>query len=208
MYMNSEHTKVLYENHPMMYGGRKKPLTKSLMAFGFMCGDGWYWPAMRFSDIVEAINVLCTPYGVRVEITEFKEKFATARCYYTVEYQLPLWKRVINWLLTPVVKITKDYTIGFWASDEQISLGNGIQEIMDVLVGRLEEECKHYCEECGEQFYPWDMSNRVMTTGWYRIVCRKCAQKNNWAYLPYPDDNKDPLAEEEKKLYRKEENKQ
>lgn len=196
--MNKEHTETLWGLAPILYGGRKKSIKENLMPFGFECGDGWFLPIRDLSIKLEAHNIMLKPFNLKIEATQVKEKYATLRFYYMVlptddEYYDP--ERV----LSP----EEEEKLG-----EQEVMMNYANLITDELVDKAEEECKHYCEECGEQFYPWDMSKRVMTTGWYRIVCRDCAQKNNWPHLPYPDDNKDPLAEEENKLYRKEENKQ
>jgi len=38
--MNTENTKKLFEKYPIIFGGHTKPLTESLMGFGFECGDG------------------------------------------------------------------------------------------------------------------------------------------------------------------------
>lgn len=40
--MREELEKKLYNEFPLLYGGRNKPLTESLMGFGCECGDGWY----------------------------------------------------------------------------------------------------------------------------------------------------------------------
>lgn len=196
--MDKKHSKQLYENHPIMYSGRRKPISKSLMGFGFMCGDGWYYPTARFSDIVEMINIFSIKRGVYIEILEFKEKFGTCRCYFVIEYKLPIWKRIANWLLCPIVKLTKNHLISFGPTDEQMAIGAGLSEVMDILVDRLENECMEVCEDCGTQFY--EGNPRVMTKGWINILCKRCAEKEGRDYVLYPDLNKDPFAEEENEL--------
>ena len=168
------------------------------MPFGFMCGDGWYWPIYRFSDIVEAINVLVSHFNVWVEITELKEKFGTCTIYFFINYRLSFWKRFVNWLLNPIVWLTKNYNIGFGPSEKQMALMSGLNEIVEKLVDECEKECMNYCEDCGLQFGSWNKDKRVATRGWISIICQDCAEKTNRLYVPYPDLNKDPLAEEQK----------
>lgn len=40
--MRRELTSKLYLRFPGIFKGRNKPMTESLMTFGFECGDGWY----------------------------------------------------------------------------------------------------------------------------------------------------------------------
>lgn len=40
--MNQENTKTLFEKYPKIFVDKDLPSTKSCMAFGFECGDGWY----------------------------------------------------------------------------------------------------------------------------------------------------------------------
>jgi hypothetical protein len=82
--MSPELTKQLYEKYPKIFAGHKKPITESLMAFGFECGDGWY----------NIIDTLCSwlqwntdknshidYYKPQVEAVQVKEKFGTLRFY-------------------------------------------------------------------------------------------------------------------------------
>lgn len=196
--MNKEHTQTLWRLAPILYGGRKKSINENLMPFGFECGDGWFLPIRDLSIKLEAHNIMLKPFKLKIEATQVKEKYATLRFYYAV-------------FPTDDDDYDPERTLSPEEEEEleaQSVMMNYASIVADEFIATAEKECMHYCEECGEQFCSWNMANRVMTTGWYRIVCAKCAQKNGWPFLPYPDDNKDPLAEEEKKLYRKEENKQ
>lgn len=40
--MNKENTQYLNKTYPKLYRGSKQPISKSLMRFGFECGDGWF----------------------------------------------------------------------------------------------------------------------------------------------------------------------
>jgi len=40
--MNKELSKKLYDDFPELYRGKDRPLTESLMCFGFECRDGWF----------------------------------------------------------------------------------------------------------------------------------------------------------------------
>lgn len=76
--MSPENTKHLYKKYPILYKGRTKPITESLMAFGFECGDGWFNLIDQLSAKLEVIsNEATSP----VEATQVKEKFASLRFY-------------------------------------------------------------------------------------------------------------------------------
>lgn len=95
--MLTEHESYLFESYPILYGGKDKPLTKSLMAFGFECGDGWFELLDDLSRKIEEINlkVASPPWyakawnwvrgktPVAVEAMQVKEKFGTLRFYYS-----------------------------------------------------------------------------------------------------------------------------
>jgi hypothetical protein len=70
--MNREHTQYLIENFPGLYAGVTKPLTESLMGFGFECGDGWF-------ELLKELSEKLEPYGV--EAVQVKEKFGGLRFY-------------------------------------------------------------------------------------------------------------------------------
>ena len=70
--MNSENTKYLIEHFPKLYAGVGKPLTESLMGFGFEVGDGWFELLKELSEKIE-------PY--EVEAVQVKEKFGGLRFY-------------------------------------------------------------------------------------------------------------------------------
>lgn len=72
--MNAEHTKYLIEHFPNLYRGVTKPLTESLMGFGFECGDGWF-------ELIKELSEKLEPLGV--EALQVKEKWGTLRFYLT-----------------------------------------------------------------------------------------------------------------------------
>lgn len=78
--MNSSNTKKLFESFPKLYAGRDKPITQSLMPFGFECGDGWFDLIYNLSECissyVESNNV------APVEVIQVKEKYGSLRFYY------------------------------------------------------------------------------------------------------------------------------
>ena len=68
-------------------------------------------------------------------------------------------------------------------------------------IDQAEKECMDVCEDCGTRFYKGNP--RVMTTGWISILCEECAKKGNRDYVLYPDTSKDPLADVDRKVFRK-----
>lgn len=71
--MNKENTKYLFDNFDFFHP--EKPLTESLMGFGFECGDGWF---ELIKELCEKIKTLDCPNLV---VTQVKKKFGSL-CFY------------------------------------------------------------------------------------------------------------------------------
>lgn len=79
--MREELEQKLVEKYPVLFRGKDKPPTESLMCFGCECSDGWF-------DIIQRVCGLITnhmryrPECPPVEFVQIKEKFGTLRLYY------------------------------------------------------------------------------------------------------------------------------
>lgn len=174
--MTDEHTKQLFESAPILYCGRQKPLTENLMSFGFMCGDGWYWPLLRLSENLEGLNVALSSLGVWVEAVEVKEKYGTLRFYIDVRIKLPWYKRLWN-VISPMHQV--------YESQAQRVMSRYASNIAEEWINKCEDECHNFCEFCGTQFGSWNKDDRVVTKGWISYICKKCAEKKNLSYVQY-----------------------
>ncbi len=77
--MNHENSQKLYNDFPDLYRGKTKPITKSLMSFGFECGDGWFELIYNLS---RDITVYCIKENIKMpEVIQVKEKFGSLRFY-------------------------------------------------------------------------------------------------------------------------------
>ena len=70
--MNREHTEYLIKTYPDLYAGCFEPPSKSNMAFGFECGDGWF-------NIIKDLSEKLEPMGVIA--SQIKEKWGSLRFY-------------------------------------------------------------------------------------------------------------------------------
>jgi hypothetical protein len=77
--MTKDHTRHLFEKYPLLYRGATKPITQSLMAFGFECGDGWFRLIDGLSEKLERLNA--EHPDSPTEAVQVKEKFASLRFY-------------------------------------------------------------------------------------------------------------------------------
>jgi hypothetical protein len=66
-------TELLWQRYPKLYSGRDKPITQSLISFGFEHGDGWF-------ALIDTLSSLLEPRGIAA--VQVKEKFGTLS-YYT-----------------------------------------------------------------------------------------------------------------------------
>ena len=80
--MSPEKTQELFDRFPELYRGRSKPLTESLMRFGFDHGDGWFDLVAELSqqidDLAKAARLSGDDYPEAVQV---KEKFGGLRFY-------------------------------------------------------------------------------------------------------------------------------
>lgn len=72
--MNQENTKYLFETFPFFKPN--KPLTHSLMGFGFECGDGWFELIKKLCEDIQALN-----RDKDFEVMQVKEKYGSLRFY-------------------------------------------------------------------------------------------------------------------------------
>lgn len=190
--MNKEHTEELCKLTPILYSGRKLPITQNLMPFGFECGDGWYTPIRRLSVKLEVLNVELCKYNVMVQAVQVKEKFGTLHFYYHV-------------IPTDTDGEIKDESELSPEEKDKLHKQEVMMEYADIkaeeYIDQAEKECMDVCEDCGTRFYKGNP--RVMTTGWISILCEECSKKGNRDYVLYPDTSKDPLADVERKVFRK-----
>lgn len=73
--MHPELEDKLVRQFPQLYQGVNRPVTQSLMCFGFECGDGWF-------DLLWDLSVKLSsdPHNIP-EAVQVKEKFGTLRFY-------------------------------------------------------------------------------------------------------------------------------
>jgi len=72
--MNNENTQKLWNDFPTLYKGKDKPITESLIPFGFECGDGWFNLIYELSEKITKLDPNC-------EAVQVKEKFGGLRFY-------------------------------------------------------------------------------------------------------------------------------
>ena len=76
--MNAKNTAYLIGRYPVLYQGHTWPITQSLMAFGFECGDGWFRLIDQLSSDITAIDNLDGTTTIAVQV---KEKYGGLRFY-------------------------------------------------------------------------------------------------------------------------------
>ena len=80
--MREELDKKLCEAFPILYSGRRLPMTQTAMCWGFEHNDGWFDIIWDLSEKLENINKsLPSDGGSFIVATQVKEKFGTLRFY-------------------------------------------------------------------------------------------------------------------------------
>jgi len=76
--VNAKNTAYLFGRYPVLYQGRKFPITQSLIPFGIETGDGWF----KIIDQLSAdITLLDEKNGTTTIAVQVKEKFGALRFY-------------------------------------------------------------------------------------------------------------------------------
>lgn len=76
--MNHVNTERLFRAFPVLYRDRAAPITQSLMAFGFECGDGW---VELLYNLSEALTEHAGKAGLDIVATQVKEKWGELVVY-------------------------------------------------------------------------------------------------------------------------------
>ena len=80
--MSPEKTKELFDKFPLLFAGRTKPMTETLMCLGFDCGDGWF---DLINGLCEKIDAIFQKSGLTQDeypkAVQVKEKFGGLRFY-------------------------------------------------------------------------------------------------------------------------------
>lgn len=80
--LSPDKTRELYSMFPLLYRGKIKPCTSSLMCLGFECRDGWYDIILELSHQIHNIfKVACLSKDDYPEVFQVKEKFGGLRFY-------------------------------------------------------------------------------------------------------------------------------
>ena len=76
--MNAKNTAYLFGRYPVLYQGRKFPITQSLIPFGIETGDGWFKLVDQLSADITALDKKNGSETIAVQV---KEKFGGLRYY-------------------------------------------------------------------------------------------------------------------------------
>lgn len=153
---DEEFDKYMCETYPIMFQERNKSIQESCMAWGFNIGKGWYY---ILDNACQKLQAIWNKTNIQVVFTQIKEKFGTARFYYTID---------ANQAITFVVNGGIGQTIPMSQEQQKIWCN-----IIDDIVSDAENTTVHTCSECGEHHY-----EEKPTTGyWIHDTCNKCFLK-------------------------------
>lgn len=118
--MNKELDDKLCATYPKIFRDRHGDRKKTLMTFGFACGDGWY---KIIDELCSKLQKIADLTGIETIAVQIKEKFATLRFYVSYDFS--------SSTLSP--------------EDQKIWC-----EIANNVIGMAEIKSKYTCEEYGE----------------------------------------------------------
>jgi hypothetical protein len=182
--MNKENTKKLLKRFEFFHP--KKPLTESLMAFGFECGDGWFDLIWELCEKIEK-ELDKHPELKGVKLTWYEKIWAVIQSvFFTIKLRItdvintikgkekkyPFLDRRISfkdriptWKYHPfeVLQVKEKFgTLRFYTNFETKEISNYIEE--------AEKKSAHTCEVCGEE-------GKLRTGGWLMTLCDEHVKK-------------------------------
>lgn len=176
--MNQQFTQKLYKDFPLLYSDKNKPLSMSLMGFGFECGDGWFQIIYDLSKCLTEMIAHQPKFEIRSDFrwnpkhwTWFKPWNSGWRHYLPIKWFLfpECWSFYIGPLLIDiafprksfrVVQVKEKYgTLRFYMTYETEEMSEAIEE--------AEQKSAKTCEACG--------SVGTMNDGpWFYVACAEC----------------------------------
>ena len=136
---SEEYDQFMCKRFPQFFAQRNQSQMETCMCWGFEIGNGWY-PVLF--ELCKRLEVLCTPYNIALEFEQIKEKFGSARFYYS----LGLSEAKID---TP-------------EATETLSVVN---ETIRDLVSEYENKCDKICAMTGRYY------KHKISTGWVYDIC-------------------------------------
>lgn len=78
--MKKELEEKLFKKYPKIFKQKDLSPRKTLICFGFECGDGWYWLIDNLCSCIQ--NYIDANDRPQIEVTQIKEKYGTLSFYY------------------------------------------------------------------------------------------------------------------------------
>jgi len=156
--------KKLFEKYPKILAGKDKPITESLIPFGFECGDGWFW---LIGNLCDTIQKYCDSRNCGVRI---RNKAAHQKAE-ALEKTPPEGFREI--------KVVEEDEWQVEATQVKEKFGglrfyiNGGDDEVYGMISFAEHLSYHICEQCGSTENVKVRSPR----GWISTLCDRCYAK-------------------------------
>lgn len=83
--MTPELQGVLSRKYPKVFRNLGGDMTKTCMAWGICCGDGWFLILWRLCAVLEPLGVVAS---------QIKEKFGTLRFYWYTDHDESHWDKI------------------------------------------------------------------------------------------------------------------
>ena len=150
--MNEKLEEQLMKKYPKIFIGKDKPITESLIPFGFECGGGWYW---LIDHLCKSIQSYCDNRneGIRIRNKACQEG------------RLESEKVEDEWQVEATQVKEKFGGLRFYI--------NGADDFVYGMISFAEHLSYQICEECGST------KNIIHTKGWISTICQKCLEKRN-----------------------------
>jgi len=200
--MNKELTDKLFNDFPLLYGDRNKPMTQSLVCFGFECNSGWYNLIYELSSKLEKLikkftkdnePLSCATCGCKKEEHYGYLSFNPGKCL--AIHKIALKHKYVhkNWFIK-VRNFIMDHLFykyqTCWCEKYEANyprasqikekygilrfyMTSGTQEMWDIIEEK-EKESETICEICGNK---GELNEKHR---WYKTLCVGCAKKNGY----------------------------
>lgn len=161
--MNKKLELLLVKNYPIIFKEYGGDITKTCMAWGLECGDGWF---TLLNKACKAIQKTCDKYNIEFTAEQVKEKFGGLRFYYSTTNNK---EYTINKIERRISKYFYKYRLGRqfnFLRDIRQKIYITPEEMISNIIRKAEEDSYTICEICGA---PGVLIGR----GWMGVRCEK-----------------------------------
>lgn len=164
--MDERLEQILVKRYPMMFRDYRGDMTKTCMAWGMSCGDGWF---SLLDEMCHKITTMTKKTDTEVIAHQVKEKFGSLRFYYGIEGPMTYFQKV-NWKIRTFMCSRKWGVRYNKINNFRKKYYKNLNEKLSDIISDAEMKSYDICETCGQ---PGERKGG----SWVTTSCDECDKK-------------------------------